>query len=127
MLKFLRGLLIALGIILIGAAIALIIVSFIQINYVVTTLGTSNLDFEWKPLYWFFLGAGALGSLLGGFALGLGVGMPKRTFKQRLKDSHDSATPATSPAPATPAPVSKPETKPLPEPEPLPEPTVDED
>ncbi|MDR0489099.1 MAG: hypothetical protein LBG99_06870 [Propionibacteriaceae bacterium] len=104
MLKFLRTTIIAVGIVLIGAAIALMIVSYIQINYVVTTLATANLDFEWKTLYWFFLAGAGLAALLGAFSLGLGIGMPKRTFKQRLKETEKAVTSAPVP-PAAPAPV----------------------
>ena len=92
MLKFLRGLIIAIGIVLIGAAIALMIVSTIQINYLVETISQSDLAFTWKPVYWFFLVGAGVAGLLGGFGVGLGVGMPKRSFKQRLED-HEAHTP----------------------------------
>jgi len=95
-LKFLKNFIIATGIVLVGAAIALMVVSYIQINYIVTTLASAHLDFEWKPLYWVYLGGAAGFALLGAFALGLGFGIPKQTFKQRLKKTDaKAAIPAT--------------------------------
>lgn len=108
MLKFLRGLVIALGIVLVGAAIALMVVSYIQINYLVTSTSAPNMESNWKPLYWWYLIGAAVGSLVGAFCLGLGVGMPKRSFKKRLKDIETQSAPASTPGSLSSVPVSAP-------------------
>ncbi|MCL1923591.1 MAG: hypothetical protein FWG15_07050 [Propionibacteriaceae bacterium] len=85
MLKFLKNFIIATGIVLIGGAIAFMVVGYININYIVGELNKAELHFTWKPLYWVFLAAAAVLSLVGAFLLGLGLGIPRQTLKQRLK------------------------------------------
>ena len=87
MLKFLRGLLIAIGIVLIVATLALLVYDIIQINQIVAVANANKSNaagFNPNPRWLIILGVG--GALLGGFVLGFGLGLPKRTFKQRLQE-----------------------------------------
>ena len=88
MLKVLKWVLIGVGAVLIGATIALIVWDIIQINHLVTTADAANMSTNANPRWWVALGAG--GGVLGGFALGVGVGLPRRTFKQRLQGAVDA-------------------------------------
>jgi len=96
MLKFLRVVCIAVGIVLIVATLGLMIWNVIQINQLVTTADAANMLTNPNPRYWVMLGVG--GALVGGFALGLGLGMPKQTFKQRLADHVEQEDQSENPA-----------------------------
>ena len=87
MLKFLKVLLLAVGIVLIAATIALMVWNVFQINHLVTTANAANQIINPNPRYWVVLGAA--GALLGGFGLGVGLALPKHTFKQRLQAQAD--------------------------------------
>jgi len=96
MLKVAKWVLIIIGIVLIVVTIVLMVWDVFQINTLVTVAnanqsaqGTPNPN----PRLWVLLGAVA--ALIGGFALGFGLGLPRRTFKQRLQDQNN-------PAPAVP-------------------------
>jgi len=97
MLKFLKGLLIVVGIILVVVTIILMVWDIIQINNLVTVANANqaaSASPNSNPRWWVILAA--FGALLGGFALGFGLGIPNRTFKKRLKDQ--SAAAETDPA-----------------------------
>ena len=94
MLKVLKVLLVAVGVVLIAATIGLVIWNTIQINFLVATADAANMEINQNPRLWTMLGAG--GALAGGFALGFGLGLPRRTFKQRLAEHTDDHTPDVS-------------------------------
>ena len=94
MLKFFKILLIAIGIVLIAATIILMVWDIIQINHLVTTANAANMSVNSNPGMWVLLAVA--GTLVGGFALGFGLAMPKRTFKQRVQDQAVTDTKATS-------------------------------
>jgi len=82
MLRFLKVVLIVFGIILIVGVIALTVWNIIQINHLVTTANVANMIYNPNPRYWVLMGT--LGALACGLTLGAGLGLPKRSFKQRL-------------------------------------------
>jgi len=88
MLKFLKGLLIVVGVILVVATIVLMVWDVIQINNLVTLANSAQASTATpnsNPRWWVMLAG--VGALIGGFALGFGLGIPNRTFKNRLKDA----------------------------------------
>jgi hypothetical protein len=85
--RFFRSLLIWLGIVLIVATAGLTVWNLIQINSLVATASAATATLN--PRYWVLLAVA--GGLLGGFTLGAGVGLPKRTFKQRLEEHTEQA------------------------------------
>jgi hypothetical protein len=108
-LKFLKNFIIATGIVLIGAAVAFMVVSYMTINSISATLVTTpQTEFQWKPLYWFYLGGAAVSSLVGAFLLGLGIGIPRQTLKQKLKKTTETQAPAPVAAPPVMTPPSAP-------------------
>ncbi|MDR2931195.1 MAG: hypothetical protein LBV06_09875 [Propionibacteriaceae bacterium] len=97
MLKFLKGFLLVLGAVLIVATIVLMVWDVIQINQVVAVANANKSNaagFNANPRNWVLLGAGA--ALVGGLLLGLGLGMPNRTFKQRLTENNNHPAPPTT-------------------------------
>ncbi|MCL2736538.1 MAG: hypothetical protein FWD75_07915 [Propionibacteriaceae bacterium] len=94
MLKFLKVLLIAVGVVLVVATIALLVWDIIQVNHLATTANAANMAVTSNPRWWIVLAA--VGALLGGFGIGFGLGLPKRTFKQRLGDIADQDSAAAS-------------------------------
>ncbi|MDR2895710.1 MAG: hypothetical protein LBV30_03515 [Propionibacteriaceae bacterium] len=86
MLKFLKQFCIWLGIILIVATIGLVIWDTIQINTLAAVANankSSSAGFIENPRNWVLLGVAA--ALIGGVVLGLGLGMPGHTFKQKME------------------------------------------
>jgi len=86
MLKVLKGVLIAVGVVLIAATIVLTVWDIIQINQLVEVANankSAQASVQSNPRMWVLLGV--VGALAGGFVLGFGLGIPKRTFKQRLQ------------------------------------------
>jgi len=95
MLKFLKGLLIVVGIIFVVATIVLMVWDIIQINALVTAANSAQAATATpnaNPRWWVLLAG--VGALVGGFALGFGLGIPNRTFKSRLKTA--ASAPADS-------------------------------
>ena len=86
MLKIVKWLLIGLGIVLLVATIVLMIWDVIQINQLVTVANanqSAQATPNANPRNWVMLCVAA--AVVGGFALGFGLGLPRRTFKQRLQ------------------------------------------
>lgn len=97
MLKVLKGILIAVGIVLIAATIVLTVWDVIQINQLVAVANankSNQASFNSNPRNWILLGAA--GALIGGFVLGFGLGIPKFTFKQRLQAKSDEEAKAST-------------------------------
>jgi len=88
MLKVLKGVLIVLGVVFVVAAIVLLIWDIVQVNSLVTVANAnqaSSAEPNSNPWLWILLAG--IGAVVGGFLLGFGLGIPKRTFKQRLQDA----------------------------------------
>jgi hypothetical protein len=88
--KFLKGLLLGLGAVLIVATIVLVVWDVIQINHlaeVAEANRSAQAAVAANPRAWVLLGAA--GALIGGFVLGCGVALPRRTFRQRLQSEAD--------------------------------------
>jgi len=89
--KILKGLLIGIGVVLIVATIILVVYSVIQVNHL-WTLADAAAQNPSDPRWLILLSV--VGALIGGFALGCGVGLPRRTYKQRKADEVAAATTA---------------------------------
>ena len=89
MLKFLKGLLVVVGVILAVAGIVAMVWDIFKVNYLVTIQASSATP---EPNPWLWILLASVGTLIGGFLLGFGLGIPNRTFKQRLQD--ETADPA---------------------------------
>jgi len=88
MLKFVKGLLIVVGVIFVVATIVLMVWDIFQINALVTAANSAQASTATpnpNPRWWVLLAG--VGALIGGFALGFGLGIPNRSFKNRLKDA----------------------------------------
>ena len=94
MLKVLKSTLIIIGVILLVVTIVLMVWNIVQINALVTVANANQSAAaapNGNPRWWILLGC--VGALASGFVLGAGLGIPQRTFKQRLK-AEQSKTPA---------------------------------
>jgi Na+/proline symporter len=90
MLKFLKNLLIIFGLILLIAAVVLLVKNVYDITNITNVANANNSAMPWtNPRNLILIQVG--GTLVAGFLLGLGIGMPKQTFKQRLEEKHASA------------------------------------
>ena len=95
MLKFLKGVLIVVGIIIVVAAIILMVVSIVDVNAIYGVYnpknggGPASLPAGETPddNPWLWIVLTGVAALVGGFAAGFGLGIPNRTFKNRLKDA----------------------------------------
>jgi len=94
MLKFLKGVLIVVGIIIAVAMIILMVVTIFKVNaiygvYSPSGGGSASLPAGETPdpNPWLWIVLTSLAGIIGGFAIGFGLGIPKRTFKNRLKDA----------------------------------------
>ena len=88
MLKFVKWLLIGIGAVLIVATIVILVWDVIQINQLVAVANanqSAQATPNDNPRVWVMVCAAV--AVLGGFALGFGLGLPRRTFKQRLQDA----------------------------------------
>jgi len=109
MLKILKGLLIVIGVVCVVLAIVLVVKNIIDINQLsaVASANKSNNLYP-NPRNQVLIMGGA--GLVGGFMLGLGLGMPSQTFKRKNEDrqkqaatqmaqdaGHNGSTPAPRP------------------------------
>ncbi|MDR2975510.1 MAG: hypothetical protein LBV00_12530 [Propionibacteriaceae bacterium] len=92
MLKFLKQLLIWIGVVVIVATIVVMVWDTIQLNQLIAVVNASKstqASQAGNPLPWLLIAVAA--GLVGGLLLGLGIGLPGRTFKQRVNDQLKSA------------------------------------
>ncbi len=96
MLKFLKVLLICIGVALVVAAvIIMILMAIIPVNHLVQMVNAIPTDTHTaNPWRWILIGV--LGGIGGGTVLGIGIGLPRHTFRQRLdaqveKEVHHTA------------------------------------
>lgn len=101
MLKFLKGTLIVVGVVLVVVAVVLLVKNIIDVNQLsaVASANKSNNLYPNPRNQVMLMGAAGL---LGGFAAGLGIGMPSQTFRQRIKEEERAAVLGEQAAPTTP-------------------------